>query len=442
MKPAEQTTTDASDLLEFLYRLAQALIACGEQTATVELALRRASAAYGMRRSRVVAFPTAVFISLFDGQQERFTMAEGPTQVLRLDQMADVYALRDAAERAQVTPAQGRERLSAILKQPARFGTATVVFGHAIMAVGVAMILKPTALLIGTAAVLGLVVGLLKVFNRDRPVLAVPLPVIAATIVSSLVFFAIRRGLPIEPLHALVPPLVEFLPGAMLTLGMTELAYGDMVSGSSRLMAGFVQILLLVLGLAAGAAMIGYGHADLIESIEELTPPGAWERVAPWLAVFVFGCGTYLHFSAPRGSLPWILLVLYVAYATQQGTAILFGKQASGFFGMLAVTPLSYLVQLKFRGPPAMVTFLPGFWLLVPGVMSVLSVTKILSDRNAGIDGIATALFVILSLALGTLMGAALYRQLSEQFGGWNLQLGRVGRYFRPEKTNKKRDEP
>jgi uncharacterized membrane protein YjjP (DUF1212 family) len=428
--PSETAASERDELLEFLYRLAQALIACGEQTATVELALRRAAAAYGMRRARIVAFPTAVFISVFDGEHERVTLAEGPTQVLRLDQIAAVYALRDDAERAQVAPAQGRERLATILKQRARFGAPGVVVGNAVMALGVAMILQPTSERMATALLLGFVVGVLKVFNRDRPVLAVPLPVIAATLVPTLVFLAVRRGWPIDPLPALVPPLVTFLPGAMLTLGMTELAYGDMVSGSSRLMAGFVQLLLLAFGLAAGATLTGYGHADLVEAAQ-LSSGGAWNWVTPWIAVLVFGCGAFLHSSAPRGSLPWILLVLFVAFATQQSTALVFGKQASGFFGMLAVTPLSYLVQLKFGGPPAMVTFLPGFWLLVPGVMSLLSVTRMLSDRNAGIDGMIAALFLIVSLALGTLMGAALYRQATERLGAWRLQLGRVGRYFR-----------
>lgn len=432
--PPETAAANREDLLEFLYRLAQALIACGEQTATVELALRRAAAAYGMRRSRVVAFPTAVFISLFDGQQERVTLAEGPTQVLRLDQIAAVYALRDAAERAELTPTQGRERLAEILKQKARFGMPGVIVGHAIMALALGMILQPTPLLLGTAATLGMAVGVLKVFNRDRPVLAVPLPVIAATGVSMVVFLIVRRGWPLDPLHALAPPLITFLPGAMLTLGMTELAYGDMVSGSSRLMAGFVQLLLLALGLAAGAAIAGYGHADLLEASQTIQTPDGWTRIAPWLAVAVFGCGAFLHSSAPRGSLRWILLVLMVGFATQQATAPLFGSAAGGFFGMLAVTPLSYLVQLKFGGPPAMVTFLPGFWLLVPGVLSLLSVTRMLSDRAAGIDGLATALFVIVSLSLGTLMGAALYRQVTEQLGAWRLQLGRVGRYFRSGK--------
>jgi uncharacterized membrane protein YjjP (DUF1212 family) len=60
-------TADTRTLLEFLFRLGQAYLACGEQTAQVELLLRRIATTCGARRVRIVAFPTALFISLFDG---------------------------------------------------------------------------------------------------------------------------------------------------------------------------------------------------------------------------------------------------------------------------------------------------------------------------------------------------------------------------------------
>jgi uncharacterized membrane protein YjjB (DUF3815 family) len=78
-----------------------------------------------------------------------------------------------------------------------------------------------------------------------------------------------------------------------------------------------------------------------------------------------------------------------------------------------------------------MVTFLPAFWLLVPGVLGLVSVKRMLSDRAAGVDGLVTAVFALASIALGTLVGASLYKWLTERFGGWQLQIGRVGRYFR-----------
>jgi len=426
LKPASD---DVKVVLEFMFRLGQAYIGCGEQTATVELLLRRIANAYGLRRTRVVAFPTAIFISAQDGEEERITLAEGPTQTMRLDQIADVYELGTIAQRGEVTPRVGLEQLTAILRTKARFGMVGALFGYTVLSVGLALVLMPTVTNIVAAATLGFIVGAMKAFNRNRPVLSVPMPVVAATLVSSLVFLALKYGFPVEPLHALVPPLVAFLPGSMLTLGMVELAYGDMVSGSSRLITGWVQLVLLVFGLAAGASLVGYNSESLVETTKDAVRvlPELW---APWAGVVVFGIGAFLHFSAPRHSLWWMLMVLLLAFGAQQLTIDTFGKGGSGFFGMLVATPLGYLIQLRFKGPPAMVTFLPSFWLLVPGAMGLLSLKRMLSDRNAGMDSLVTVVFALTSIALGTLVGASLYKWLTERFGWWQLQISRVGTYF------------
>jgi uncharacterized membrane protein YjjP (DUF1212 family) len=432
--PGKAVPPDAAVLIEFMFRLGQGYLACGEQTAKVELLLRRTATAYGMRKSRVVAFPTAVFISLHDSAGERVTLAECEPQAMRLDQMADIYSLGDAAQAGKVDPREGLERLAAIRRQKARFGWLGLVAGHIILTCGLALVLMPTRTNLVAAAVLGLMVGLIKLFNRGRAVFAVPLPVVAATAVSALVFLAIRRGIPVDPLHALVPPLVTFLPGGMLTLGMIEFAYGDMVSGASRLIAGFVQLILLAFGLAIGAVLVGYVPADLVYSAGDYAKV-PWAPWAPWVGVLVFGIGVYLHFSAPRDSLQWMILVLLMAFGAQRLAVGFFGSEISGFFGTLVATPLGYLIQLRFSGPPAAVTFLPSFWLLVPGALGLLSVTRMMSDRAAGIDGLITVVFVITSIALGTLIGASLYRALTEAFGAWQLQVGRVASYFRrPEK--------
>jgi uncharacterized membrane protein YjjP (DUF1212 family) len=418
---------DTTVLLEFMFRLGQAYLACGEQTAKVELLLRRTATAYGMRKARVVAFPTAVFISLHDASGERVTLAECESQALRLDQMADFYALGEAAQKGKLDLREGLERLSAIRRQKPRFGKFGFVLGHTILTIGLTLVLMPSMSNLAAAAVLGLIVGFLKLFNRGGSVMSVPLPVIAATTVSTLVFLAIRHGLAVDPVHALVPPLVTFLPGAMLTLGMVELAYGDMVSGSSRLITGFIQLVLLAFGLGIGAAFVGYRPEYLLHSASNYIHM----PFAGWVGVLVFGLGVYLHFSAPKNSLQWMILVLLLAFGAQRLATIFIGSEISGFFGTLVATPLGYLIQLRFKGPPAAVTFLPSFWLLVPGALGLLSVTRMMSDRIAGLHDIITVLFVVTSIALGTLVGASLYRGLTESFGTWQLQIGRVGSFFR-----------
>jgi len=425
-RPAE-SPSETSALLEFLFRLAQAYLACGEQTAELERIVRDVALAYGMRGARVVTFPTAVFISLDDGEGERVTLSEGPAQTLRLDQIAEVYVLGDAAQRGEVTPREGLERLAAILRTPARFGPVGSIVGHTILTVGLAIVLRPSLDNLVAATALGTVIGVLKELNRGRTMLAVPLPVVAAALVSALVLYAEKRGLAVNALSAVVPPLVTFLPGAMLALSMKELAYGDMVSGSSRLITGFVQLVLLAFGLVAGATLVGEPSTYLLEPTTEVTG-------APWATaagVVLFGVGLYIHLSAPPRSLGWMLFVMFVALAAQRLGAGLFGSMISGFFGTLVATPLAYLIQLRFRGPPATVTFLPSFWLLVPGSLGLESVTRMLGDRAAGLEGLTTVVFAMASIALGTLVGASFYKWLSEKARRVQRRIQRVRSYVR-----------
>lgn len=433
-----RAAVDVDALLEFMYRLGQAYLASGEQTPQVELTLRRIAAAYGMRRARIVAFPTAIFISIHDGHGERVTLSEGATQTLHLDQIGDVFALGTAAQKAGIDPAEGVERLSAILRRSGRFGSTGIVVGNAILTLGLALVMMASTPNLIAACLLGAIVGGVKMLNRDGAVLSVPTPVIAATLVSGLVFLGVRYGLPLSPEHLLVPPLVTFLPGAMLTYGMVELAYGDMVSGSSRLITGLVQLVLLAIGLAAGALLVGVEPSNVLDSA-----PGTRDLPwLPWAGVVVFAVGAAIHFSAPRNARLWLLLVVVAAFAAQRAAAPTFGVHASGFFGALVATPLAYLIQLRFNGPPAAVTFLPGFWLLVPGSLGLLSVTRMFSDRGSGLDELIVVLFSVVAIALGTLVGASLYRWLTERFGSWQVQLGRVSSYFRRDRKRRSGPAP
>jgi uncharacterized membrane protein YjjB (DUF3815 family) len=126
-----------------------------------------------------------------------------------------------------------------------------------------------------------------------------------------------------------------------------------------------------------------------------------------------------------------MLFVMFVALAAQRLGAGLFGSMISGFFGTLVATPLAYLIQLRFGGPPATVTFLPSFWLLVPGSLGLESVASMLGNRAAGIEGLTTVVFAMASIALGTLVGASSYKWLSEKAGRLQRRLRRVRSYVR-----------
>ena len=136
---------------------------------------------------------------------------------------------------------------------------------------------------------------------------------------------------------------------------------------------------------------------------------------APWLGVVVFGIAAAIYFSAPRGALPWLMLVLLAAWLGQLVGDRLVGADVSGFFGALVMTPIALAIARLPGGPPSQVTFLPAFWLLVPGAIGLIGVTEVVGDpadgRHRGPRRRRSA--SIVAIALGVLVGASLFRGLS-----------------------------
>jgi uncharacterized membrane protein YjjB (DUF3815 family) len=113
--------------------------------------------------------------------------------------------------------------------------------------------------------------------------------------------------------------------------------------------------------------------------------------------------------SSPRGSLPWVLLVLLGAYAAQLAGALAAAPLA-GFVGALVIAPLAALVERTPHGPPAAVTTLPAFWLLVPGALSLLGLSDLVNGGPEAAQEIANAVVAVFGIALGTLVGSAVTR--------------------------------
>lgn len=180
-------------------------------------------------------------------------------------------------------------------------------------------------------------------------------PVMSSLAVGVIVFSIVKADLVSGPLMLLIPPLVTFLPGAVLTTAMVELANGDVISGSSHLVASAIKLLLIMFGYIVAAELVGLPTAEAFAQ-EPRSLLGLW---AAWIGVLIYGVGNYLHHTAPKHSLPWLLLVLYVAFAGQQLGGQILGGYLSGFVGAVAMTPVAHWIQQRPGAPPAQVSFLP-----------------------------------------------------------------------------------
>ena len=184
----------------------------------------------------------------------------------------------------------------------------------------------------------------------------------------------------------------------MQTRASSQLSAGEMIAGASRLVSGTLQLLLLAFGIVGAAEVVGVPSASaLVDLPQNLL--GWW---VPWLGVVVVAVGDYLYHSAPPRSLRWLCVVLYAAWIGQYLGDQAFGGYVSGFVGALVVTPVAYLVERRPSAPPALVSFLPAFWLLVPGALGLIGVTEYLSDNvTAGLQDFLGAVGGMWRLDLG-----------------------------------------
>jgi uncharacterized membrane protein YjjB (DUF3815 family) len=316
-----------------------------------------------------------------------------------------VFGVVSEALHGRLTAADGLSALRAARQAPAPFTVVQQLAGYTAIAVGLAMILRGSLADVVVAGVLGTAVGAAQLLQTRWPTAhQVFAPAGAAFGVTLAVLLLARTGLDLGVFPPIIAPLVTLLPGALLTTGVIELATGQMISGAGRLAAGAMRLALLALGIIAAGQLVGVPATSLDDAAAD--PLGV---AAQWIGVAVFGGGVVLARVARRSALPWILLILYAAYAGQLIGGALLGNQLSAFVGAVVMTPIAMFASTQRTGPSTLVSFLPGFWLLVPGAVGLTGFTQFLgADRLDGLATLAVTGTTMVSIAFGVLIGLSL----------------------------------
>lgn len=399
---------DQAVLGRFLLGLAEGMNAAAESVDHVRSTMNRVARAYGQPDTDFVVLPTVIFVQTGgsrspDGAPPRVGMRSVVNVSFRFDQIAALYRLIGEAENAGVDPADGIRRLNEIGAMRPHYGWFVRTLGHAILTSGLALLLAPTWQAVVIAFGLGALLGLVKLVPSSTLQLIMP---VFAAFVSALAVFLLAEWLPIgDPILMLIAPLATFLPGGVLTTGTVELAAGQMIAGASRLVMGFVQLALLAFGIIAAGSIVGVESSGYV-------PAGAGATLPWWVpavGIVLFAVGNYLHFSGPDRSFWWVLLVLFVAYTAQSLGALAGGPTVGGFIGALVMTPVVLWIASLKHGAPSQLTFLPAFWLLVPGAAGLIGLTEAVGAER-GLEDFAAAIVSIMSIALGVLIGTAFYR--------------------------------
>lgn len=411
---------ERAKLLRFLGKLGQAELNAGNAVSLVERDLAMIARVNGETEVQVFVLPTVLFLKWEGGEEYQVDMAHGAYRVapLRFDQIEEVLTIARSARKGELSPREGLERLEAMWRTPHFYGDVGYVCGYLMTTIGVALMLRPSLNGLLITGLMAFICALILVAARRRPSWSVVLPVVVAFMLSAGVAIGYRYGLKEPPLNILIPPLITFLPGMMLTVSVIELAYNSIISGASRMVAGFTRLVLLAFGIIGGFKAFDDGSVQYATQFTDRLPT-FW----PWIGVVIFTLGLHIYQSSKRRSLVFMLITAFMAYSGQTLSGLFINGASTAFFGAALMTITALVIEFRFNGPPAIVTFLPGFWLLTPGSFGLMSVTSIASGMDTG-GSVLTLLFALSGIATGCLIGAFIYNALlhPRKAGWWRVQ--------------------
>lgn len=417
MTPVTSSSTAAQRAAErdrrLLAWLGAGLLAGGMPVHEVEDDLHEVAWALGYQRPQIACSPTGLMLALRAGEPATFEQVDGG---LRLDQLSDVLALQAGLRAGRVRPEDALTRLSGLRRQPHRYRLVGLVAGGMLTGIGIGLILAPAlSSLLFTLLVAPLTPAFVLLSGRGRTWRTLT-PFLSAFVVALAAFGAAGQGWLESPMWTLVAPIAVLLPGALIVTGLTELAAGAMVAGSSRLIFGVSQLLLYVLGIGAALALVG-NPVELLESSRPLGL-GWW---APLLGVALVTLAISLMESIPPRAAPWLLVGVLATFLAQALTfAAVDARWAGAFVGAVVAALTATLVEYVNPQLPRMVTFLPSFWLLVPGSLGLISLTQFEIGAGAAALALVDVVIVVAAIALGVVVGSALagpLRHVARQVG-------------------------
>ncbi|MCG7288123.1 threonine/serine exporter family protein, partial [Cellulomonas sp. ACRRI] len=405
-----------AEVLRLMVVAGEAMVDAGHTVSSVADTLDQIAAVHGVPGAETVVLPTALLVSVPDGDgvaTAAVSTGRRPLLLHQVDELTDV--LRDAAE-PDADVAGSTARIALLRAAAPPFGMLARLGGYLLLSVGLAALLGGSWLDLLFAGGLGLAVGAVQLVAGRMPSGAEVLVTVAsAFVVAAAVLLAARVVPDLGVLPSLVAPLVLFLPGGLLTTGVIELATGQMLSGAGRIAAGAMQLVLLAGGIVAAAALVGVPAVDLASSSNALGP------VAPWIGVAVFGVGTVVYRCGRPRTIGWVVLVLAVAYGAQVLGDALLGSALSAFVGALAMTPVALAVSRFPSGPSPLASFLPAFWMLVPGALGLVGVTSLLDGDSSGVSTLVATGGTMVAIALGVLVGLSAARGLPGRQQRWSM---------------------
>jgi len=395
----ERKPKSTAPAARLLIALAWALHEHGTPAHRLEESLDRLARALGLPSAQFLSTPTAMHVSLGEGPAQRVHLLRAGTERVDLEALGLLDAIVDALIAGRLGVAEAESRLAALRARSPRHGARALRWAAAAASAAAAVFLGGGLLELLAATVLGLgVTALAQATERHPRARGVHAP-LAAFLVSVAVTL-LAAALPgVQESVVLISALVMLVPGLTLTVAMTELASGHVMSGTARLAGAMTLMLTMLFGAALGHALAralapGWLVPWALPAVP--LPAGTW-LAAIGVATAAF---TVLLGARPRDA-GWIALACGLSYGAALVGAHALGAELGAFVAATTVGVASNLFARCLHRPATLLR-LPGLLLLVPGSLGFRSLGSLLAaDTIAGTDGLFRAALVTVALAVG-----------------------------------------
>ncbi len=391
--------------IAFVCEIASRLHAYGTTAQRLEGALVALSLQLGLD-CEPWSSPTGLILSFND--PSRPLGASDATRVIRLApgdndlyKLCEADRIAEAVATGAMTIAQGHTALRGLDRRPSLRWRITQMAAFALASGAVAGLWRLPLVDIATAALIGLLIGVLSLLAETRPRLREASDAVAGLVAGTVAVLVANLVQPLNLNTVIIASLVVLLPGMTLTNAVNELTSQHLVSGTARFAGAIATILKLTVGSVIAIKVAGL--LGVYPGIRALRPQPDWvEWVALVLAAYAFA----ILFKANRRDYGWVMLAAIGGYVIARFAGTAWGSPAGIFLSALVLTAAGN-VFARWAYTPGAIIRVPGIFMLVPGSASLRGLMSLVQQQDVGAGNIAllAVLNIVLALVAGLLFG-------------------------------------
>lgn len=350
--------------------------------------------------------PTGLILSFSD--PSRPLGASDTTRVIRLAPGEnDLYKLSESDRIAEAVAAgamsiaQGHTALRGLDRKPSLRWRATQLIAFGLASGAVAGLWRLPWLDIGTATVIGLLIGVQALLNERRPRLKEASDAVSALMAGMVAVLISNFVQPLNLNSVIIASLVVLLPGMTLTNAVNELTSQHLVSGTARFAGAIATILKLTVGTLIAltlAQLLG-----LYPEVRALRPQPEWVE---WTSLVLAAYAFAVLFKAHRRDYGWVMAAAICGYLISRYAGQAWGTEVGIFLSALVLTAAGN-VFARWANKPGAIIRVPGIIMLVPGSNSLRGVLSLVQQQDlaVGNSALLTVINIVMALIAGLLFG-------------------------------------